>query len=530
MIAQLLSLSVAVLVLVPAPRALGAAAKVSEREAFFAATNAHTFVIQIPPEDYKKLQKDNRAYVKCDVTVDGAFLAKDCGVHLKGGAGSFRGLNDKPALTLSFGKFQEGQRLAGIHKLHLNNSVQDPGYMTENLCGWLFDKAGVPAPKVTWGRVKLNGRDLGFFVVKEGYAKDFIHRYFKDATGNFYDGGFCQDIDAKKQKTAGENPDDQGDLKELALAARETDPAKRWEALSKRLDVERFAAFTVLEVFTAHWDGYTHNRNNYRMYHDPTTDKLVFIPSGMDQMFGGGQHARRPGGLNGMVTAAFMQTPQGRALYEQQAQKLFTSVFQLEDLLAHVNEISAVIQSGLTAISPNVAREHQGQVASLRDRITGRHRDIARQLGEPPPEPIKFAADGTTQIKRWEAKQDSGEPQQDQPKVDGRATYHILAKSGGTVASWRAPVTLPPGKYRFTARAKCAGIQPISDPPGIGAGLRISGGQRTNKLVGSSGWTTLEHVIEIADTDEIVLVAELRASKGEVWFDTESFKIARAKN
>ena len=529
MISHLLGVSLAVL-LWATPHVLGAAQKLSERDVFFTATNAHTFVIQIPPGEYAKLRKDNRAYVKCDVTVDGTFLAKDCGVHLKGGAGSFRNLDDKPALTLSFGKFQEGQKLAGIHKLHLNNSVQDPSYMTENLCAWLFDKAGVPAPKVTWGRVKLNGRDLGFFVVKEGYAKDFIHRNFKDATGNFYDGGFCQDIDAKKRKTAGDNPDDQSDLKELALAAREPDPAKRWAALGERLDLERFAAFTVLEVFTGHWDGYTHNRNNYRMYHDPRTDKLVFIPSGMDQMFGGGQHALRPGGLNGMVSAGFMQTPAGRALYEQQAKKLFTSVFGLEDMLAHVNEIGAVIQSGLVAISPNAARGHQGQIAGLRDRIIGRHRDIARQLAEPPPEPIKFAADGTTQIKRWEAKQDSGDPQQDQPKVDGHATYHILAKNRGTVASWRAPVTLPAGKYRFTARVKCAGIQPVNDPPGIGAGLRISGGQRTNKLVGNSDWTTLEHLIEIAGTDEIVLVAELRANKGEVWFDSDSFKIGKVKN
>ena len=63
-----------------------------------------------------------------------------------------------------------------------------------------------------------------------------------------------------------------------------------------------------------------------------------------------------------------------------------------------------------------------------------------------------------------------------------------------------------------------------------GAGLGISGGQRTNKLIGSAGWATLEHVIEIADTDEVVLVAELRASKGEVWFDADSFKIAKASN
>ena len=528
MIPRLLGLTLATM-LVASPHTLTAAPKPTQREVFFSAPKAHTFGIQIPPDELAKLRKDNRAYVKCDVTVDEGLLTTECGIHLKGGAGSFRGLDDKPALTLSFGKFNEGQKLSGIHKLHLNNSVQDPSFMTENVCGWLFDRAGVPAPKVTWGRVKLNGRDLGFFVVKEGYAKDFIHRYFDDATGNFYDGGFCQDIDAKKQRTSGEKPDDQRDLKELAQAASEKDLAKRWDLLNQRLDVDRFAAFTVLEIFTSHWDGYTQNRNNYRLYHDPGSDKLVFIPSGMDQMFGGGQNALRPRELNGMVSSGFMQTPPGRALYEQRAQELFTKVFKLDDLLAHLDEINAVIQPGIAAISPEAAREHRNQVSALRSRLVERHRAIARQLSAPPPEAMKFADDGTAQIKVWEAKLDAGDPQQDEPKEDGHATYHLRAKNGGTVASWRAPVTLPPGKFRFTARVKCAGIQPTSDGPGIGAGLRISGGQRTNQLAGDSGWTTMEHLIELSDLSDIVLVAELRANKGEVWFDADSMKLVRLK-
>ncbi|MBI3877270.1 MAG: CotH kinase family protein, partial [Verrucomicrobia bacterium] len=305
---------------------------------------------------------------------------------------------------------------------------------------------------------------------------------------------------------------------------------KRWELLNKHLDVERFASFMVMEVFTSHWDGYTHNRNNYRLYHDPATDKFVFIPSGMDQMFGGGQNAIRPGGLNGMVASAFMGTPQGRALYEQRAGELFTNVFKLDDIIARVNDINTIIRPGVAAIGANAAKDHQGQVAALRDRIVSRHREVAKQLGAPPPEALKFAADGTVKIKRWEMKQDSGDPVHDEPKTDGRTTFHIAANAGVTVASWRAPVTLTPGKYRFVAQVKSVGIEPTSDGPGIGAGLRISGGNRTNKLFGSSGWTTLEHTFEVSDTTEVVLVAELRANKGEVWFDADSMKLTRVKN
>jgi len=500
------------------------------RDAFFAATNAHKIVIKIAPDEMAKLRKNNRAYVQCDVTVDGDFFAKDAGIHLKGGAGSFRGVDDKPALTVSFGKFLDGQKLMGVRKLHLNNSVQDASFLTENLCGWMFDKAGVPAPLATFARVELNGRDLGFYVVIEGFAKDFLHRYFDDVTGNLYDGGFCQDIDAKKQKLLGEDPNEQRDLKALADAAREKDPQKRWERLSQLLDVERFASFVAMEIMTSHWDSYTHNRNNYRMYHDPKSDKFVFLPHGMDQMFGGGQHALRPGALNGMVAAGFMGTPQGRELYEQKARAAYTNAFNIEEVIARVNDLNAVIRPALAAINPRAAQDHAAQVAGLRDRIVARHRAIGQQLGSPPPEAMKFAADNTAKIPRWEARQDSGDPAHDQPKVDGRATMHISSKGSPTVASWRAPVLLAPGKYRLAADAKAAGIEPHTGAPGTGAGLRISGGQRTNKLFGSSAWTALEHEFEVSELTEVVLVAELRANKGEVWFDAASMKLTRLKN
>jgi hypothetical protein len=40
-----------------------------------------------------------------------------------------------------------------------------------------------------------------------------------------------------------------------------------------------------VERLLGHWDGYTANHNNYRLYHDPSSDSFVFIPDGMDQLF-----------------------------------------------------------------------------------------------------------------------------------------------------------------------------------------------------------------------------------------------------
>ena len=108
---------------------------------------------------------------------------------------------------------------------------------------------------------------------------------FKSGTGNLYDGGFLMDVDENLQKDSGDGSNDWSDLVELTDAANESDLAKRKERLAAILDVDRFITFTAIEMLTCDWDGYVRNRNNYRLYHDPTTKKFVFIPHGMDQMF-----------------------------------------------------------------------------------------------------------------------------------------------------------------------------------------------------------------------------------------------------
>jgi len=117
-------------------------AKNDDSSKFFADKKAvPKFVITPDEAALKTLRQDPRKYVAVNVAVDGVDF-ESVGMHLKGGAGSFRPVDDKPALTLNFDKFEDKQRFHGLDKIHLNNSVQDPAWMTEIVCGDLFLAAG----------------------------------------------------------------------------------------------------------------------------------------------------------------------------------------------------------------------------------------------------------------------------------------------------------------------------------------------------------------------------------------------------
>ena len=62
----------------------------------------------------------------------------------------------------------------------------------------------------------------------------------------------------------------------------------------------------------------------------------------------------------------------------------------------------------------------------------------------------------------------------------------------------------------------------------IGAGLRLSGTQRSNKITGTHGWQKIEFDLEIGGTTgEVELVCELRATQGEASFDLDSLRLVR---
>lgn len=459
---------------------------------------------------------------------EGGQVYSNVALNLKGAAGSFRPFDDKPALTLSFSKHVPGQRFHGYSKVSLNNSVQDPSYLCEAISRELFEAAGVPAPRADHVTVLLNGRDLGLYVLTEGWGKPFLRRHFANVSGNLYDGGFVQDITGDLNVNSGDYASDRSDVDALLAAAGEPDPARRLERLTAVLDLDRFLSFLAMEILTCHWDGYALNRNNYRLFHDLETDRMVFLPHGMDQMFGVFRSSPESPVLppvQGLVAHAFMTTPGASTRYFDRVTALRDEVFVPERLTNRVHELSRRIRPTLAAYGSDVAERHDREVAALCERILARAQSITEQLAAPR-DPLPFDANGVGLLSDWTPRPDprrAGEVQFEEGEADGRAVLRVLVGMGGGAGGWRTHARLEAGSYRFEGQARTRGV-------GLGgqvslrlAAIRDPGGRSSDEA-----WSEFSHHFTVYHPlVEIEFLCELRAAAGEAWFDRNSLRIVR---
>lgn len=486
--------------------------------------------IQISDAELRRLQQENREYVRCTVTENDTTTYEQVGIHLKGAAGSFQGIDAKPALTLNFDKFKDDQVFHDLDKFSLNNSVQDPGYLNELVCSELFLAAGVPAARITHARVWLNGRDLGLYVLKEGFNKNFLRRNKLDPKGNLYEGGFVQDLDGNPRLQCGDGPADRSDVKAVVDACREPDPAKRWARLQQVVDIDRFVSFMAMEQMTCHWDGYCRNRNNYRFYFDPKSGKVQFFPHGMDQMFS--QQFSVLETPSALVASAVMNCPEGRRRYRDRLDELVNLLVPADRIQARVDQIHDRLRPVLAEMGAGQANGFDQQTKQLKNQLAERARGLKQSVASEP-RPQSFSAAGIAQLPRWEPRKETEDARVElrtgaPGAAEGRLLTITAGPSGHCVASWRTRVLLSPGKYRFEARVRTHGVQAVEDGSGTGAGVRVSGSSRTNKLDGTSNWTLLTYEFQVeAPTQEVELVAELRASAGQVSFDASSLRLVR---
>ncbi len=508
------------------------AARSAEADRLFASTEVPRIKIQIPEAELDKLRRQRpnfreqaeRPVVKVTVT-DGTTVYTNVSLQLKGAAGSFRPVDDNPAMTLNFDKFVPGQTFHGLDKLSLNNSVQDPTFLSEQFSREMFNKAGVPAPRATHVHVTLNGRDLGLYGLVEGWNKNFLARHFKNTKGNLYDGGFLKDITDELSVNSGDNPQDQSDRKALAAAAEESNPQVRAEKLDKVLDVERFISFIAMDILLWDWDGYALNRNNWRLFHDLDKGKMVFMPHGLDQMLWSPDGPALPR-MKGLVARAVVGVPAFRTRYFERLRTLRSTVFQFEPMTHRVREIAAKIRPVIAEGGLDAAKQHDLRVEEFCRALARRCQSLDDQLARPI-EPLKLDADGSAKLASWDSRKVFGKPVLDKVELDGTPTLRLGA-DGSSIGAWRTKVWLETGLYRFETRVRAKKI--VADLGDSRSGTMISaeGSRQNEPITEASEWKSIQQEFNVPDVlSEIQISCEFRGMEGEAWYDLNAMKIRR---
>ena len=520
----------------PFSRGLHAGESRRVRDALFEQNQVLHIDIEIPEAGIETLRQyrwqwnseegQERPKVKALVR-EGTETLRDVSLHLKGAAGSFRSIDDRPAMTLNFDRHVKGQKFHGLDKLSLNNSVQDPTLCNERLARQLFLEAGVPTPRATHARVTLNGRSLGLYVLVEGYNRRFLRGHFEDDSGNLYDGGFVRDIEGPMDVNSGDLPEDQSELDRLNEALELSDLGERELRLREILDLDRFLNHLAMDVILVNWDGYHLNRNNFRLFSDRSRSKLVFMPHGLDQLLENPEGPIFPN-YQGKVTRAVMAIPAMRDAYFERLQELVSDLFDVTRIHERIDATAEVIRRDLMLNDPSAISGYLGRIEKLKGLVAQRHEVLQRQLEGPSKVP-EFDHSGVVKLTEWGPDRFFGKPTLDRGEFEGHRALALSTESGTSVGRWQTSVWLEAGEYELAGLVKIDGIEAGRGDPRGGVALWTSARRIRERQTGSHDWSTQKVNFSVKQPiQEVHLFCEYRAAQGKAWIDAQSLRLKRA--
>ena len=303
-----------------------------------------TLRTDIPPSEQKK----PFSYVSANLTIDGTDIGR-VAIRKKGFVGSLD--YDRPSLKIQIDQYEKKKMFAGVDTLTLNNNKQD-GSRVHQLVGYQFFRAaGLPASHCNLALVSVNGKSLGVYSNVESLDKHYFRRAFKSAKGTLYEGTVCdfhvhslvrfeRKFGSKKAIASIKN----------ASIALDSDDRTILGKLGRHLDLDRFYRYWAAEVLVGHWDGYVSNKNNYFVYFDSKSERLHFLPWGLDQLATDRNMFWRQGfdppksvKADAAIPRRLYKNPEARKKYFAAMRSLLDEVWDEDKLVAQIDDLQAMI-------------------------------------------------------------------------------------------------------------------------------------------------------------------------------------------
>jgi spore coat protein CotH len=199
-------------------------------------------------EELEELADDDAyQYRRADVTIDGVTI-ESVGVRKKGFVGS--AVSTRPSLKIEFDEYVDDQSFEGVERLTLNNNNQDPTFVNQYLTYDLIARAGAPAPRVNFARVRVNGEDLGIYTNVEPIRKPLLRRLFDNDDGLLYEsyaGDFNEERLYRIVGKDGPSERNRQPLEELTTLLASPDPVSL-ERIEELVDLDSFIRLWAAEV------------------------------------------------------------------------------------------------------------------------------------------------------------------------------------------------------------------------------------------------------------------------------------------
>ena len=246
-------------------------------------------------------------------TIDGK-VYKDVGVHFRGMSSYFMiPEGRKRSLNLSFDFADDKQEFNDYKTLNLLNAASDPSFLRAVLYTEIASHY-LPAPKMNYMRVVINGESWGLYVNAEQFNKDFTRDFYKSTKGArwktpgspqgqaglTYLGDNPADYKRFYELTSKEDPKAWAALINVFKVLNDTPPDKLEAALAPIFDVDGALRFLAVEVALVNTDGYWTRASDYSLYQDEKGIIHVIphdVNEGMGPEEGGGRRGGGPGGF-----------------------------------------------------------------------------------------------------------------------------------------------------------------------------------------------------------------------------------------
>jgi spore coat protein CotH len=289
----------------------------------------HTLQITMHSRDWDRLRSSylENDYYPADLTWNG-IRATNAGVRSRG-----RGSRSpvKPGLKIDFAHYSTRGQFLGLQALVLDNLLQDKSMIRERVAMAFLRRFAVPASRVAFARVFVNGQYAGLYAMIEEVDSVFTQRALGDANGALFEYRWLRpyygeylgdDLDLYRPlfEPRAREYDSVFNLydpvRELFRAINDTAASFR-DAVGMRLDLAALLRLVAADVLLAEADGIVSfaGMNNFYLHRHSTTQRHQFLPWDKDYALFQWNYPITDGTSEHALIRRALEDPELRTLY-----------------------------------------------------------------------------------------------------------------------------------------------------------------------------------------------------------------------